>query len=457
MSAYGPFTQIDLSNLDFLAPEARSEGPSREAARFALELSALSYSFEVEPWLDAGWTDISIQADERLLTGVALPDAAERPLYQRVMNEWIPYAARRHIASSGAIRQIKGLVWKQSPMRTGKAITMIRPMRDGRFAVMIGFMGTGKRRIDWEANFRFSHPDGFHEGFLTHALQFEENSEKIVFEQTAQRLGLAQLNLKDILEEARRPDSRFILFASGHSQGAAVLQIWLYRQIRAGLLPGNVLGYGFASPSVSALPSGHREGFPLYHILNSDDTFTRVGLFGHIGRGYVMDADEAFRRFCYRGHETDELFMLILARFRQFSGTEDAILFSLGLLQALSLRPSADIQAVLGIMTGPGLAERLLLRRDEPVEGLLRLTNRMLRSSYKNAMYLPPDEGKVAALAEDIGREMAAYGPERYARTVFKVLGVPHTLVFSDRNQPGSAPYTYIVVRAFDRLRPEEV
>ena len=74
MASYGQFTQIDLSDTGFLDPQTRdTRSPNREAARFALELSALSYDFEVGPWLEAGWTDISIQADERLMGGVADP------------------------------------------------------------------------------------------------------------------------------------------------------------------------------------------------------------------------------------------------------------------------------------------------------------------------------------------------------------------------------------------------
>ncbi len=454
---YGRFTQIDLTDLRFLKTASRkASGPNREAARFALELSALSYDFEVKPWLDAGWTDISIQADERLMGGVAMPEFADRPIYQRVLNEWIPRAARRHISSGNTIRQIRGLVWKADPMRTGKAITMIRPDADGRFLVTIGFMGTGKRSIDWEANFRLAHPEGFHEGFLTNALQFEENSRKITFDQTAELIGLESLTLEDILKEARQPDSRFCIFATGHSQGAAVLQIWLHRQLQKGLLPANVLAYGFASPSVAAADAPElTEDYPLFHIINSDDAFTKIGLFAHIGHGYVYHADEAFRAFCYQGMETDEIFMRLLEHFRSFAGTQDAILFALGFLQALSLRPHEDIQTVLGILAGGGLAERLALRRDEPVTGLLRLFNRMLRSSYRSAMKEEPDEERIAALADSIEREMDEYGAEPYTHTIFRVLGVPHSLVFRDRNLPGLAPYSYIVIRGFEELKPQ--
>lgn len=457
MSSYGRFTQIDLSDTSFLLEQHRDpHRPNREAARFALELSALSYDFEVGPWLEAGWTDISIQADERLMLGVAAPDMADRPIYQRMLNQWLPRAARRHIASGNTIRQIKGLVWKSSPMRTGKAISMIRPMSDGRYAVIIGFMGTGKRRVDWEINFQLSHPEGFHEGFMINTLQFEENSEKITFEQTAIRLGRDSLTLKDILEEAKQPDSRFTIFATGHSQGAAILQIWLYRQMREGLLAHNILGYGFASPSVAATKIlGDSQNYPLFHLLNSEDTFTKIGLFDHVGHGFVYDADDAFRRFCYQGQETDPLFMRILDHYSSFEGTQDAILFALSFLQALALRPTEDIQAVFMTLAGSSLAERLMLKRDEPTTGLLRLFNRLLRSNYQSAMGAEPDEGFISARAWIIEKEMEEYGAERFARTIFKALGIPHTLVFRDRILPGLAPYAYMVIRGFDQLKPE--
>lgn len=457
MSSYGRFTQIDLSDISFLdLSERNAHRPNRKAARFALELSALSYDFEVGPWLNAGWTDISIQADERLLSGVADPVLADRPIYQRILNEWVPLSARRHISGNNTIRQIRGLVWKSSPMRTGKAITMIRPIGEGRMAVVIGFMGTGKRRVDWEANMRLAHPEGFHEGFLSNTLQFEENSGKINFEQTAAQLGLPSLTLKDILDEAGRPGSRFTIFATGHSQGAAVLQIWLYRQMKAGLLRENVLGYGFASPSVAATDIlGVSNDFPLFHILNSDDTFTKIGLFSHIGHGFIYFADDDFRKFCYQGYESDEVFMRLLKRFRSFTGTQDAIMFAMAFLQALALRPMEDIQTVLGVLAGGKIAERLILKRDEPVSGLLRLFNRLLRSNYQSAMHGAPDETKIAALADTIDKEMDAWGSERFARTIFKVLGVPHTLVFRDISLPGLAPYSYMVIRDFEKLVPE--
>ena len=458
MSHYGRFTQIDLTDLSFLSSHLQEpEKLNREASRFALELAALSYDFQVSPWLDAGWTDISIQADERLLSGVAIADTADRPLYQRMVNEFVPIAARRLIKSKHNIRQIAGRVWKPTPAtRTGKAITMIHPLENGKFAVAIGFMGTGKRRMDWEVNFRMAHPESFHQGFLDTALQFEENSEKINFDQTAAQLDLPSLNLQDILEEASRPDSRFTIFATGHSQGAAVLQIWIWRQMQKGLLRENILGYGFASPSVTSLPADEIRDYPIFHFSNSDDTFTKIGLFRHIGKGYLYQADDEFRDFCYQGHENDEVFMNLMSWFNKFEGTQDAISFSIAYLQALSMLPIEDIQASLLVMSGGGRAERFMLNRDEPVNGILRFMNRMLRSNYKSAMKDAPDENYISELANSLQKQIEDAGADRFAHTIFQVLGIPHTLVFRDIELPGLAPYHYMVIRGFAQMQEED-
>lgn len=458
MSDYGRFTQIDLADLNFLSDRMKEPRQlDREASRFALELAALSYDFQVNPWLSAGWTDVSIQADEHLLSGVAAADAADRPLYQRMINEFVPVAARRLIKSKHTIKQIAGMVWKPiSKTSTGKAITMIHPLLNGRFLVAIGFMGTGKRRMDWEVNFRLAHPEGFHQGFLDTTKQFEDNCEEITFEQTAAALDLGSLSLQDILEEAGKPDSRFTIFAAGHSQGAAVLQVWIWRQIQNGLLRENILGYGFASPSVTTLPAEKIKDYPIFHFSNSDDTFSKIGLLRHIGRGYIYQADHEFRRFCYQGHETDEVFMELLRRFSRFEGTQDAISFSIGYVKALSRLPTEDIQASLGVLAGSSRAERFMLRRDEPVNGMLRMMNRLLRSNYTSATKKKPDEIYLAELAEDLQKLIIRVGAERVARTIFKVLGVPHTLVFRDIETPGLAPYHFMVIRDFARMREED-
>ena len=455
MAGYGRFTQIDLRDLSFLAADPTQ--PNREAARFGLELAAVAYSFDVDPWLDAGWTDISIQADEKLLTGVAAPDDAERPLYQRVVNEWVPYMARRHIRSHRRFEQVKGILWKpqgeEEELQTGKAITMIRPLEDGRWAVAIGFMGTGRRQVDWLRNFRFAHPQGFHEGFLEASEQFEENCGRIQFEQAARALGMMRLTLADVLDEAGRPGSRFVVFAAGHSQGAAVLQLWMWRQLRRGLRPDNVLGYGYAPPSVAAPSVGALGDLPLHLFSNSDDIVTRVGLYQHIGHSHLYHANDAFRTLCYPDIKNRALFDNILGTLDTFSGTQDSMRYLIAFVDALSLLSHGQALDAMVVFLNPNYAEKLLMqRREEPVDSLLRMLSRMMRRNYEIAMRVPANEELLRVKAKQIAEDMRQHGSGEYARALVQAMFLPHALIFRDPDTPGVAPYTYMVVRGFGEL-----
>ncbi len=226
--------------------------------------------------------------------------------------------------------------------------------------------------------------------------------------------------------------------------------------MQKGLLRDNILGYGFASPSVTSLAADDIKDYPIFHFSNSDDAFSKIGLFRHIGKGYLYQADDEFRDFCYQGHETDDVFMNLISWFNKFEGTQDAISFSIAYLQALSMLPLEDIQASLLVMSGGGRAERFMLNRDEPVNGILRFMSRMLRSNYKSAMKDAPDENYISELANSLQQQIEDAGAERFARTIFLVLGIPHTLVFRDIELPGLAPYHYMVIRGFAQMQQED-
>ena len=458
MASFGRYTQIDLEDLSFLSCSCGDDPqPDRQAARFALELAAVAYDFKVKRWLTAGWTDISIQADERVLTGVRSPQSEAAPLRQRILNEYLAVSARRHIASSHIIRRVSGMVSHRHRQReTGKAIIMIHPLAQGRYTVAIGFMGTGRRLIDWEVNNRLQHPEGFHEGFLSLCRQFMDNADRIPFDRTAQQLGLQRLSLRDMIEEAKQEDSRFRFFAAGHSQGSAVLQLWVHALITQGVLRKNVLGYGFASPSVAAYIDKNMRQYPLFHFINSDDIFTRVGLLHHIGRSFVYQADAPMRSFCYRGMQTSPLFMSMLSMANSFSGTQDALRFNVAYIEALKLLPPREAASALSAFKGTGLRERLLLNQDEPVSGLLRLMGRSARMFYERAAGARIDEIPLIALIAEIVAEIVVHGAENYTGMLFKVISIPHTLVFRDGGSPGLAPYSYMVIRTFSQMKEAE-
>ncbi len=455
MASYGRYTQINLGDLSFLSQmEGAALQPNREAARFALELAAVAYNFDVNRWLNAGWTDISIQADERVLTGVRSPEAEPVPLRQRILNEYIAVSARRHIASNHIIRRAAGRALRRSKAQeTGKAITMIHPLPEGRFAVAVGFMGTGRRMSDWAVNFQLRHPDGFHEGFSSLCRQFMDNADRILFDQTAKQLGLPRMSLRDVILEAGQGSCRFRFMAAGHSQGAAVLQLWFRELIGLGVPQGNILGYGFGSPSVAADAAQDTHTWPLFHFINSEDLFTRVGLQHHMGRCFIYEADHPMRVLCYEGMQDSPLFMSMLAQANGFSGTQDALRFNIAFIEALKLLPPREAATALTVFTGNGLEGRLMLHRDEPVGSLLRLMGRSVRKNYESVTGTPIGDIELTDLTAQIKAQMEIHGAQTYTQMMFRVLSVPHALVLRDANNPGLAPYSYMVIRAFANMR----
>ncbi|MBE0601425.1 MAG: hypothetical protein IH607_06520, partial [Firmicutes bacterium] len=206
------------------------------------------------------------------------------------------------------LAQVTGALRQRAESDTIKAVVMVRPVKDGRYVLAVGFMGTGTRFYDWFSNFRMGMEDGFHKGFYQLTQQFIKNEEHIVFPDTAEALGLSKLTLRDILSEMRGENSRFSLWMAGHSQGAAVMQVYCDHLLKAHLLPPeSVFGCGFASPTVAAEPAG-RSGasYPLYHVLNADDLIARMGSMRHFGLCLQYTPDAAFRAAAYGWSTTPE-------------------------------------------------------------------------------------------------------------------------------------------------------
>ena len=212
----GPGTGVSLEDMTpLLLPWARDPwGALRppvsvEAMRMSAELASATYQMDIEPWLQAGWRDVTIQVDNDLVTDF-IPSHRAGAM-QKLTATWRMHRVRSKLRQrnplgqmAGALRQIKG-------SDTGKALVMIHPAALGRYVVAVSFMGTGSRFYDWFSNFRMSSEDGVHRGFLQLARQFEGNEDHILFPVTARELGLEKLTLRNILEEAAHPDSRFTL------------------------------------------------------------------------------------------------------------------------------------------------------------------------------------------------------------------------------------------------------
>ncbi len=71
------------------------------ALRLSLELAYMTYTLDLEPWMRAGWRDISIQVDNRLESGVTVGESEKRD--QRAhprADERLEGGARPHGAQS---------------------------------------------------------------------------------------------------------------------------------------------------------------------------------------------------------------------------------------------------------------------------------------------------------------------------------------------------------------------
>ena len=319
---------------------------SEEALCMSAELASAAYGMAIEPWVEAGWRDVTIQVDGEL---TALPP--NNPLSA----EWRKYWVRARLKPVSALGQMLGaLRLSSSNNTTGKAVVMLHPALDGRYVVAIGFMGTGSRFYDWFSNFRMTTQDGMHRGFLELARQFEANEEKISFPETAEELGLEKLTLRDILQNMRSPNSRFVLWVCGHSQGAAMMQVYAHLKMNeTGISARNLIGYGFASPTVMAGRAVRDpSAYPLYNILNSDDLVPHCGAAVHLGMCLKYQATENLRKSCYnwkRDEKSVQARLAIRPVLWKMVDTPTCIIGGMALLMALGRVSGADFLKMLGL------------------------------------------------------------------------------------------------------------
>lgn len=451
---FGPLTGVNIAQTaPFLHPwEMDPWGRLRppltvEALQMSAELSAGSQSLHITPWLRAGWREATVQIDGMLTSLEPEWDTISARLQRQLL--------RSRLRGYNPIQQVMGALKERETSATGKAIVMLRPAAHGRYVVAVCFMGTGRRFYDWFSNFRISTPEGVHKGFKQLTDLFEGNEERISFPQTAQELNLERLTLSHILSEMRSPNSRFMLWLSGHSQGGAVMQLYALRKLMAdGVHPMNLLGYGFASPSVMTGEAlRDPAAFPLYHIHNSDDLVPRCGAALHLGVCLTFPADEALRRACY-GWPRDEASVAarIAARpvVRRMTDTPSCIVQAHAFLQVLTGRSAAEIAEVLGLSDTP-LAGRLLEVVD--MAELLRVLRRRLEAAYQSSAGKPPRPDELADAAEQMRRIIAGTGLKAFSGALLQLIRYPHRISARQRGE-FMPPYAWIAAYAADRLVP---
>lgn len=456
MEASGRFTGCDLSDVTSLTmPCTKANGLLRpvfspDAARLSLELVATAYDLELDAWRAAGWRDVSYLVNDALFTGASVNGRG----IAGAVGEYLQRLARARMRAGNPISQLRGAIRPREETETCKAIIMLHAAPGGRYVVGIGFMGTGKRIYDWVSNFRVAPENGLHQGFSRLAREFESRCDQILFPQTAKEMQLPSLSLADIFRECRRPGSRFRIWMAGHSQGAAVMQVQAFREIRGGLLRQHLIGYGFASPSVIyENPLCDLSGFPLYHIINADDAVARVGACLHVGRCRVFMPDEEMRSICYAAGWESPAFRELLSMQRGIRNTGDGFIFLLSLLHALnSLQPGESAAVLTGLM-GKYLPERLMEALGGRLDSLLRYLIRKIQRVYSliSGEEAPP-ASQILQLQRQLTLLVSRCGARAFVSAFLMALSLPHKLRGSTDGN-GVASYQYIVTERFDELK----
>lgn len=451
--AYGAATGYPLEELSPLT-QARGidawgmERPrvTQGFLRLSAELAATAYTMEVTPWLQAGWRDVTIQVDGDLTDGFAAGSEGKGPL-ERLAAAWKLHKVRAKIRGRNPIGQMLGTVRQMKSSDTGKAVVMLHPLADGRYVVAVGFMGTGGRIYDWISNFRMNAENGLHKGFLQLCRQFEGNEAAITFPETARELGLDRLTLEDILRECCHENSRFLLWTAGHSQGAAVMQVWTHCKLREdGVLPGNLLGCGFASPSVATGTAVRSAAaYPLVHVVNGDDPVPRSGAMMHLGELLMYRSCEEQRRRCYGIPKDEEsAFRRMVARpiVDSMRDMPACLTMMAAYLKLLEEAPVEEVLGGLGWMeSDKRLVKKVVEMADDKADSLLRHLYRKCLAAYESITGSPMSMRRVALMQRRLERAAQRIGVRALWSTMLSLAGGPHCMIPKNGAEMGSYPY----------------
>ena len=431
--------------------------PATDAAmRLSLEMAACTYQMAIEPWLDAGWVDPTLQVDTELMTDF-MPEH-QGPALKKLTTSWKLNRLRAKLKQSNPLGQMAGALRQIRTSDTGKAAVLCHPAPDGRYVVAVSFMGTGGRVYDWFSNFRMTSDGGTHKGFLQLARQFEDNEEKIVFPETAAALGLPRLTLRDIITEAARPDSRFVLWVTGHSQGGALTQVWVRHKIEENHVdPRNIVGWGFASPSVmEGRAMAEPAAYPVWHVLNSDDVVPRMGAQVHLGACLIYPADEGLRKNCY-GWPRDEASvgrrMKIRPILANMTDTPKCIEAAVAYLTVLSEGPIEEMMSGLNVLGMKGsLMQGVMKAADSRAGDLLRYIVRHTKAAYASITGHAFAEETIEPLKAELRTLIDEMGAKEFAGSLIELMSWPHAANAHTEQVDGS--YPYIARQGIGRLTP---
>lgn len=428
------------------------------ALQLSLELAYMTYTLELEPWKRAGWRDLSIQVDNRLESGMTVgeSESAASDHVRALINGWKLTRARMALKDLNPISQMMSALRQREKSDTIKAVTMLHPAQRGRFVVAIGFMGTGSRFYDWFSNFRFTTEDGFHKGFYQLMQTFEQSVEHIRFPDTAAALGLETLTLGDVLREMRTPDSRFTLWMAGHSQGAAVMQVFCHRLLTVwGVQPAHIVGYGFASPTTAQATVATPAAYPLYHVINTDDLVPRIGAITHLGLLLRYQANGPLREATY-GWNDDPAVAELRDRaesiFAHIEDTPTMLETLVAFLHTVVEEKTEDsLNALMEKRWSIAPLDRAFTFAGHKTREMLERMARYSRVAYWSLTGHRMNESTVTALEDDMRPTVRDVPLRRLMGALGERYHPPHML---NRANQGIGAYGYIVLHGYALLTP---
>ncbi len=461
----GLVTGCNLSALDCLRlpfqqdPFFRLRPPLRhDAMLLSLELAAMTYHLELDDWMRAGWTDMSIQIDNTLQSGVTTGESASGEQMRALMNTWKIYRAKSSLRERNPIMQVLGALRQRERSDTIKAVTMLRKLGPGRYIVAIGFMGTGHRFYDWFSNLRFTTEEGFHKGFSQLTEYFEQSAERILFPDTAAELGLEKLTLADILAEMKSADSRFFLWMAGHSQGAAVMQVFCHRLLSDWfVLPQNMVGYGFASPTVATGQLVYDPArYPLYHVLSSDDVVPRMGALLHLGLCLEYRANDSFRSTAY-GWSNDSTAIAVREALHPFfsqmkdtlSMMEVCVAFCYAVLEE---KGEENLTQLIDKRWTVAPIERILTYAGDKAQDIVRAIASYAESGYASLVGHGMDVERITRIKQSMLPVVKQYTMRQLLSAVHAHTVPPHQIMRERFKLMGS--YSYVTQRGWASLKP---
>ena len=340
-SILGELTKCDLTDTSSLTVPSHLDQfmckrpvLSTQAVTLSAELSHTAYIMRWDNWREAGWSDVSVIANDKI-EGASVKDENDSTTLNT--QKKLQSALQR----SNPIFDLQNAFKQSTKVNTLKAIFMRKKQDDGRHLVAIGLMGTGKNLSDWISNFLFTNEMNFHKGFYQLSEYLLSRTDDILFPSLAKECGLSSLSLTDIIKSACSKDSPYRLWISGHSQGAAILQVLCHRLIiERGVDFSNLFCVGFASPSV-CMPQLHLDNdkYPIYHILNSGDLVPRFGACCQLGFLMTYHSDDEIRNETYALLNTAEAIELrseLQEFFDEMVNTERSLVYISALAIALT-------------------------------------------------------------------------------------------------------------------------